>query len=186
MLVCLRDILSKPLQQPDRSFRLVKSALQGVAMNVLFICSANMCRSPMAEGYLRATASERGLDDIRVRSAAVFHSPGYTATEGARWTAVANGFDLESHRSTTLDDELFDWADAILVMTHSHGREILSAFGKEAAEKTFLLGQFDPDFRSDVERSAEIDDPYGSSHATYETVFGRIRRSIDAWLEEKS
>lgn len=152
-------------------------------MNVLFICSANMCRSPMAEGYLRAAAAERGRTDINVRSAAVFYSPGYEATEGARRTANANGFSLDDHRSRTIDDELYDWADVIFVMTYSHNREIVTAFDGNAGEKTFLLGQFDPLFRSGAERSAEIDDPYGGSHTTYETVFERIRRSIDAWLQ---
>lgn len=153
-------------------------------MNVLFICSANICRSPMAEGYLRAKAKKLGRDDIHVRSAAVFRSPGYPATEGAHQTAAKNGFSIENHRSTTIDDELYEWADVILVMTHSHNREIAFAFDGENEGKTFLLGQFDPMFRSGDERSAEIDDPYGSGYSTYDTVFDRIRRSIDTWYEK--
>lgn len=153
--------------------------------NVLFICSANMCRSPMAEGYLKKRALEKGLDELDVRSAAVFFNEDYQATSGARETARKNGFSLDHHRSQFMDNQLFEWADDILVMTKEHRNSIISYYQEPALEKVSLLGEYDPRYvTGDIHASPEIDDPYGGSNVTYEIVFDTIKRSIDAWLDQ--
>jgi protein-tyrosine phosphatase len=146
---------------------------------ILVICSANMCRSPMGDGYLAMRLLEMGLEDVEVQSASVFYNSGSRATEGARLMAERNGFNLDFHVAQFLEDKLYDWADKILVMTQSHVSEIANRFPDDYKEKVHLLGSFDPE-----QEDIEVQDPYGSSTATYESVFEQIKRSTDAFIEK--
>lgn len=153
--------------------------------NVVIICSANMCRSPMAAGYLQKRAAELNLDMLDVQGAALYYDGGMMATEGARQTAMKNGFSLDSHRSRYLDDAMYAWADEILVMTKSHRKDLLMRFPESAENKVFLLGAFDPEVSEKTGAEAEIRDPYGSAFSTYETVFEQIKRSLEGWLKAR-
>jgi protein-tyrosine-phosphatase len=153
-------------------------------MNVLIICSANMCRSPMAEGYLKKALSEKGINSVSVRSAALYYQSGSTATSGARATALANGFDLDNHVSTFMDDELFYWADIIFVMTLDHLTHLEIYYPDDADDKVRMLGSFDPEFTGDCQyASPPVRDPYGYDDITYEEVFEQIKECLDHWID---
>lgn len=145
-----------------------------------------MCRSPLAEGYLKKLLQQKGIGGVEVRSAALFYEFGYPATDGAQRTARENGFNLDHHTSHFMDESLFDWADEVLVMATEHKQRIEAMFGAEAARKVFLLGSFDPEYRKgELGSSPEIHDPYGGGKEDYHTVFTQIKRCIDAWSRQK-
>lgn len=152
---------------------------------VVIICSANMCRSPMASGYLRKRLAELGEHAVEVESAAIYYDGGARATEGARQTAIKNNFDLENHRSQFLDDSLYKWADEILVMTAAHKHDLQLRFPTTAHSKVFMLGSFEPGHEEKADKDVEVMDPYGSATSTYETVFAQIQRSLDGWLQQR-
>lgn len=109
---------------------------------VLVICSANMCRSPMAEGYLAKIIDEYEIPDLEVKSAALFFHGGNYASKGASQTAQRNGFCLEKHRSTKIDRELFDWADTVFAMTYEHVTHLETFYNGDCKDKVILLGSF--------------------------------------------
>jgi protein-tyrosine phosphatase len=151
--------------------------------NVVIVCSANMCRSPMAAGYLNKRLKDLSIEDIDVQSAALYYEGGMQATDGARHVANENGFSLDRHRSSFLDDAMFKWADEILVMTVTHKHDLYSRFGQRCEGKVFMLGSFEPGMEDLPDHQVEVIDPYQVNLATYMDVFEQIRNSIDNWLD---
>src|SRR5690606_21252806 len=93
---------------------------------ILFVCTGNTCRSPMAEALCNEMLAERGVSDRWVaRSAGTAAIPGMPANERAIETLRADGVDVESHRSTPLDEVALSEASLILTMTQSHKDEVL-------------------------------------------------------------
>lgn len=108
-------------------------------MRILFLCTGNTCRSPMAEGLLRKLALERGLS-IEVRSAGVSTVEGMPISHHAE--AVLRDHQIEDRiTSTPISRELANWADLILTLTHSHKRQLIQ-FVPEAASKTYTLKEY--------------------------------------------
>ncbi|MNO27394.1 Low molecular weight protein-tyrosine-phosphatase YwlE [compost metagenome] len=108
-------------------------------MRILFVCTGNTCRSPMAEGMLRKLARERGLS-VEVRSAGVAATEGSSMSYHAEAVLKDQGI-KDSITSTLLGAELTDWADLILTLTESHKRQVLFTF-PQAAEKVYALKEF--------------------------------------------
>ncbi|MEO7555783.1 MAG: low molecular weight phosphotyrosine protein phosphatase, partial [Acidimicrobiales bacterium] len=90
-------------------------------MRVLFVCTGNICRSPMAEGMLRARAAARGIA-VEVASVGLIFD-GRPATDEAVRTAHAHGVDISAHRSSILESEAVDRADLVIGMERQHVRE---------------------------------------------------------------
>src|SRR5690606_38943413 len=114
----------------------IRGASRDDSMHLLFICTGNTCRSPMAEAIARALASERGLDDVTVGSAGVSAVEGSAASDGATLVALERGLDLSLHRARPLTRELLEEADVVLAMGPPHAER---AHFLGAAPKTFLL-----------------------------------------------
>jgi len=94
-----------------------------LARLVLFVCTGNTCRSPMAEAIARAHLERAGLGHrVLVASAGVTASHGAPATPEATRAAEAVGASLTTHRSQPLTPELLDRADVVYTMTESHQR----------------------------------------------------------------
>lgn len=108
-------------------------------MHVVFVCTANQCRSPMAEGLLRRKLIERGVIDVGVSSAGLFEG-GMAATPDSVSAIRRYGVDLSRHRSRALSGDLVDSADLVLVMTGSHADDVL-ALRPDAAGRTFTLSE---------------------------------------------
>jgi len=92
-------------------------------LDVLLVCTANQCRSPLAEAVLGRLLRRRGIEAL-VHSAGLYEG-GRPATEDARATAAAVGLDLSRHRSTEVTAELAGGADLVVVMARSHARELV-------------------------------------------------------------
>ena len=106
-------------------------------MHILFVCTGNTCRSPMAAAIARHVAEERGLTDVVVESAGTGAYDGSTASDGALLVGMERGTDLSSHRSQPLTRALVDAADVVLVMSPQH---LQRAYELGGDGKAFLLG----------------------------------------------
>jgi protein-tyrosine-phosphatase len=142
---------------------------------ILFVCTANICRSPMAAGIMRARIETLGLSDrVRVISAGVWAEPGQSASANAITTLDQRGIELGSHRSQPLTPELLREADVILVMEESHRRSIFYAAPQYLA-KVFLLTEM-------AGRHDDVGDPYGGPLALYGRTADLLESLIDAGL----
>lgn len=108
-------------------------------MRILFVCTGNTCRSPMAEGLLRKLARERGLD-VQVRSAGVAAMEGAPISRHAEAVLRDHGI-ADSFASTPLYAELAEWADLILTLTQGHKRQVVHTY-PGTAEKIYTLKEF--------------------------------------------
>ena len=143
-------------------------------MNILFVCSGNTCRSPMAEALFRDQLKKKPVKtggDLEVRSAGLYALAGQAASREAIQVMADMGIDISQHSSHALSEDLIQWADLILTMTESHLQYILSNY-TVPAEKLFTLGEF-----SQAER-VDIIDPYGGGKAAYRRSAGQIKNMI--------
>ncbi len=118
---------------------------------LLFVCTANICRSPMAEGWARALAARSGLP-LEARSGGVMGLIGRPADPLAVRVMGEVGVDLNEHRSGGLPAPLLAWADRIVVMELRHQRWVGENAPTEA-HKVLQLGSFGG--------AAEVPDPVG-------------------------
>ena len=150
-------------------------------VTVLFVCTGNTCRSPMAEAMARKMLADRmGVKEAeleprgyRVVSAGTGSGHGGAATEEAEQAVRDYGADLSSHSSRPVSVAMVEEADRVYVMTEHH-REILTEWMPEHAAKIQLL---DPTGR-------EIDDPVGAPLEVYREAAQQIHESLKARLKE--
>lgn len=140
------------------------------AKNILFVCTGNVCRSPMAEYLLRHHL--RGKDAFAIRSAGLFAASGQPASPAAIEVMNEMDIDMTPHRSRMLSKELVDAADWIMVMTHAQASETRLRY-PPAAGKVRLLNEF-----GGVYPVRDISDPIGCSPATYRVIRDEINSAL--------
>lgn len=143
---------------------------------VLFICTGNICRSPMAEGIFRHAAQGRG--NYRVLSAGLGAIDGQPPSPHAVRANRELGIDISNQRSRMLTPELVQQADYIFGMTHSHVDTVMLLY-PQAAEKTFLLREFDETLDT---FEKDISDPIGGSYEIYVNCRDQIEQGIASIL----
>src|SRR5213593_593767 len=144
---------------------------------ILFVCTGNICRSPMAEGLFRHAI--KGRNDFRVLSAGVGAVEGQPPSEHAVQALRELGIDISKQRSRMLTGELVQQADYIFGMTHSHVDAVALLY-PHAAEKTFMLREFDETLDN---YEADISDPIGGSYEVYLNCRDQIEQGIAAMLK---
>ncbi|MFJ7639587.1 low molecular weight protein arginine phosphatase [Peribacillus sp. NPDC097264] len=137
-------------------------------IRVLFVCTGNTCRSPMAEAILKS----KNISGIEVRSAGVYATPGQDASEYAKRVLDENDM-WNHHRSTLLSQQDLDWATHIFTMTEGHKSVILNTF-PTIDHKTFTLKEFIQDDKYDK----DILDPFGGSENLYRETFKELHGLI--------
>src|SRR5437899_9459364 len=144
---------------------------------ILFVCTGNVCRSPMAEGLFRHAV--KGRNDFRVLSAGVGAVEGQPPSEHAVQALRELGIDISKQRSRMLTGELVQQADYIFGMTHSHVDAVALLY-PHAAEKTFMLREFDETLDN---YEADISEPIGGSYEVYLNCRDQIEQGIAAMLK---
>ncbi len=136
-------------------------------MNVIFVCTGNTCRSPMAEALLRKKTDAHAVSSAGL--SVLFAAP---AAENALAVMKEYGHDISAHRSRQLTAEMVNDADLLLTMTDTH-RDILCSLFPEAKEKTFSLAEYA------AHPGQNIADPFGGDIEIYRTCAAEIAALIE-------
>lgn len=138
-------------------------------MQVLFVCTGNTCRSPLAEVLLQRELVKLGVEGVEVASAGIAAFPGSPASQGSRWALQSP--DLDKHRARLADAEIIGTADLILTMTEGH-KESLGLQFPHAADKVSTLGQYA------WGEATDIADPFGGGQEEYEVARREIEEAV--------
>lgn len=139
-------------------------------MNILFVCTGNTCRSPMAEGILKSLAKKKGLD-INVKSAGISVFDTWSAAHNAIRAMAEINIDISNHRSSILDRELVIDSDLILTMSRSH-KNIIQGKYPEVKNKVFTLKEYA------YKKEEDIIDPFGGNYKIYQSTRDEIAHCI--------
>ena len=141
-------------------------------MNILFVCTGNTCRSPMAAALFNKLAIEKDLD-VRIESAGIFAMDGLPASDNAISAMKSYDIDLSYHRAKSISPELLEKCDLVLTMTESHKEALLPYAGERVHTLCGYAGL-----------SGNIPDPYGGDLQTYEKCAAEIMRALSKVAEK--
>jgi len=142
--------------------------------HILVVCTANICRSPMAAGLLEhfLAGQAEPLRSLHVISAGVAARGGEAASENARIAMKKAGIDISRHVSQPLTQALLDNARVVLCMTEAH-RAMIQFQYDPVPKHLYLFRQFLP-----AGKDPEVDDPYGGPLSLYESCRDNLVEAV--------
>ena len=140
-------------------------------MNLLFVCSGNTCRSPLAEALARKIAERRGIDDLNVSSAGTNAWDNVPATDEALLVGMERDLDLGGHRSRKLTPEIVSEADLIFVMTPGHVDQVKQMGGRG---KVHVIDEY-----ASGASNKGIADPYGGDLEAYRNTADILEQELE-------
>ena len=143
---------------------------------ILFVCTGNICRSPMAEVLLRDALPKNS--PWRVTSAGTHTLDGFGASSHAIDVMAEKGIDLKPHRSQTVTRELVDQSAIIIAMTTQHADTLSERF-PDCRDRIHLMRSFD----LDAPPQSDVSDPFGGTLAEYRTCRAVLLKSIPDLLK---
>ncbi|NLJ78305.1 MAG: low molecular weight protein arginine phosphatase [Tissierellia bacterium] len=147
-------------------------------MNILFVCTGNTCRSPMAAALLQEMARKEGIE-MRIKSAGIFAQPGQGAAQTTIEALKEDGIDIRGKHSTNpISMDLLEEADIILTMSKSHKESLIANFDS-IGEKVFTLREYAYGVEGDIE------DPFGGSIEVYRTARDDIKRALQEIISRR-
>ena len=142
---------------------------------ILVICTANICRSPVAAALLRDRLRQRGLNDWTVGSAGTWAMVARPASRYSVDVMGRHGFNINDHRAAMVKDHHLREADLVLTMEDGHAEALRAEFPAQA-HKVFLLTEM-------IGRTYNIPDPYGGPVEEYQRMYEGLVEVIDGGLE---
>lgn len=140
---------------------------------LLFVCSGNICRSPLAEAMARAALDAEGIDAV-VQSCGTSALTGQRAEDGARSAAAALGLVLDAHRAQPVTRDLITSASLVVCVTDRHRDHVRQFFPKQRAK----IVSFD-----EVTGLGDIPDPYGGDDADYRALRDQLQKGMPKIVE---
>jgi protein-tyrosine phosphatase len=136
--------------------------------NILVVCVGNICRSPMAEYFLK-----QQYPQLHIESAGIFGLIGHAADEKAQLCMQHLGIDMQPHIAQKLNTELIKKADLILVMSQNQQKHLEQTW-PFAKGKTFRLGHW---------RGRNVPDPYRHEQLVFNETCQLIQDCISDWTQ---
>ncbi len=147
---------------------------------IIFVCTGNICRSPMAQYYAQSVINKRAnAEDYYIESAGINAYQGECSTQNAIDAMKQYGIDLYKHRANTLENSLIEDADYIIGMTELHKKILMQIYPK-LKNKIFTLREV----AGNDMYSKDIEDPWGYNLDVYINIAKEIVENVDKFLEK--
>ena len=141
--------------------------------NILFVCTANICRSPVAEVIFSDWLARQEIPgDWQVKSAGTWALSGQAASTYSREVLADQGLIIGEHRSRRVNSELLEQTDVVLCMTRSQAEAIKIEFPEHAGRVHLLTAIAGPGY--------DVADPYGGPREGYVMMAAELQRLIEA------